>query len=66
MSSMTTAEATQLRIPIEGMTCASCVVRVERALTRLVGVEAAYTDRLDHLCQRLLNQVPISTSCRAM
>ncbi len=29
------------KLPIEGMTCASCVARVERALTALPGVEAA-------------------------
>lgn len=31
----------QLEIPIEGMTCASCVSRVERALTRAPGVADA-------------------------
>ena len=30
-----------LRLPVEGMTCASCAGRVERALNRLPGVEAA-------------------------
>ncbi len=30
-----------LSLPIEGMTCASCVARVERALGRVPGVEAA-------------------------
>jgi Cu+-exporting ATPase len=40
MSASATAAAT-LRLPIEGMTCASCVGRVERALTRMPGVEAA-------------------------
>ncbi|WP_460833675.1 heavy metal translocating P-type ATPase [Lysobacter humi (ex Lee et al. 2017)] len=30
-----------LRVPIEGMTCASCVGRVERALSKLPGVETA-------------------------
>jgi Au+-exporting ATPase len=29
-----------IRLPIEGMTCASCVRRVERALARVEGVEA--------------------------
>jgi len=32
------------KLPIEGMTCASCVARVERALTALPGVEAATVD----------------------
>ena len=30
-----------LRFPVEGMTCASCVGRVERALEKLPGIEAA-------------------------
>ena len=41
------ADATQqttgydLRLPISGMTCASCVARVERALAKVPGVRAA-------------------------
>ena len=31
----------EVTLPIEGMTCASCVRRVERALTKVPGVEAA-------------------------
>src|SRR5689334_10494791 len=31
--------ATELTLPIEGMTCASCVRRVERSLTKVPGVE---------------------------
>jgi len=30
-----------LRFPVEGMTCASCVARVEKALTRVPGVQSA-------------------------
>jgi Cu+-exporting ATPase len=33
--------ATELRLPIGGMTCASCVARVEKALARVPGVQAA-------------------------
>ena len=29
------------KLPIEGMTCASCVLRVEKALKALPGVESA-------------------------
>lgn len=31
---------TQVSLPIEGMTCASCVGRVEAALTKVEGVES--------------------------
>jgi P-type Cu+ transporter len=31
----------ELSLPIEGMTCASCVVRVEKALGKVPGVQAA-------------------------
>src|SRR5215217_3745503 len=31
----------EMTLPIEGMTCASCVRRVERALTKVPGVESA-------------------------
>lgn len=40
---MTTAsgtEAREVRLDLEGMTCASCVARIERRLNRLGGVEA--------------------------
>ena len=33
--------STQLRLPIEGMTCASCATRVERALRKVPGVSDA-------------------------
>ena len=35
------SELATITLPVEGMTCASCVSRVERALTRAVGVAAA-------------------------
>ena len=39
---MTNAEpTTELTLPIEGMTCASCVNRIERYLRKTPGVEAA-------------------------
>src|SRR6266542_3968402 len=34
-------EATDLTLPVTGMTCASCVRRVERALSKVDGVESA-------------------------
>ncbi|WP_088286248.1 heavy metal translocating P-type ATPase [Ideonella sp. A 288] len=37
----TTAPPTLSTLPIEGMTCASCVARVERALSRVPGVQRA-------------------------
>ena len=33
--------ATELQLPVGGMTCASCVARVEKALARVSGVQAA-------------------------
>ncbi|MDO4264800.1 MAG: heavy metal-associated domain-containing protein, partial [Deinococcus sp.] len=33
--------AKELRLPVEGMTCAACSGRVERALQKVPGVEAA-------------------------
>lgn len=35
------SSATRLSLPVEGMTCASCVGRVERALKEVTGVQAA-------------------------
>ena len=40
MNANSTASPT-LRLPVEGMTCASCVARVEKALTRVPGVQSA-------------------------
>ncbi|MGH3992671.1 MAG: cation transporter, partial [Pseudonocardiaceae bacterium] len=34
-------ETTQLALPVEGMTCASCAARVERKLNELEGVQAS-------------------------
>ena len=36
-----TADAAEIQLPIEGMTCASCVNRIERFLRKTEGVEAA-------------------------
>ncbi len=38
---MTTGEPRSLEIGVQGMTCASCVGRVERGLSKVAGVEAA-------------------------
>ena len=35
------ASTTEIRLPIEGMTCASCVARIERFLRQTPGVETA-------------------------
>ena len=42
------AEATQVQIPVEGMTCAACQARVQRALVRVPGVEDASVNLLAH------------------
>src|SRR5688572_2704813 len=36
----TSLNARRLELPIEGMTCAACAVRVEKALNQLEGVDA--------------------------
>ena len=38
--SVTLESPLEIRLPIEGMTCASCVLRVEKALKALPGVES--------------------------
>lgn len=38
---MNTATSKQIELPIEGMTCAACAVRIEKNLNKLPGVEAA-------------------------
>ena len=37
---MTAAAGQELRLDLEGMTCASCAARIEKRLNRLDGVEA--------------------------
>ena len=39
---------TRVQIPVEGMTCAACQVRVQRALTRVPGVADASVNLLAH------------------
>jgi Cu+-exporting ATPase len=39
---------TRVQIPVEGMTCAACQVRVQRALTRVPGVAEATVNLLAH------------------
>ena len=39
---------TQVQIPVEGMTCAACQARVQRALSRVPGVEDASVNLLAH------------------
>ena len=36
-------------LPIEGMTCASCAVRIEKRLNKLAGVEATVNLSLIHI-----------------
>jgi len=40
-TSATTGRATRISFPVEGMTCASCVNRIERYLNKVEGVETA-------------------------
>ena len=39
---------TQVQIPVEGMTCAACQVRVQKALAKVPGVEEASVNLLAH------------------
>jgi Cu+-exporting ATPase len=59
---MTAATATQLRsFPIEGMTCASCVMRVEKAIAAVPGVESASVNlATERATVRLLPGTPLS------
>ena len=41
MTTSTAAPATDITIPVQGMTCAACSARVQRALERTPGVSAA-------------------------
>ena len=41
VSNPSTSSVTRLSLPVEGMTCASCVGRVERALKEVPGVQSA-------------------------
>ncbi len=41
MNTTTSSETNAIRLPIGGMTCASCVARVEKALKAVPGVESA-------------------------
>ena len=43
------APAALLRLPIEGMTCASCAGRVDRALRAVPGVEAVVVNPITHV-----------------
>ena len=40
--------STQVQIPVEGMTCAACQARVQRALSRVPGVSDASVNLLAH------------------
>ena len=44
MPSTAVTATTRADLPIEGMTCASCVARVERALKAVPGVEEAHVN----------------------
>jgi Cu+-exporting ATPase len=63
MSASLTAAHT-LRVPIEGMTCASCVGRVERALKRLPGVEDASVNLATETAELRASALPDLASIR--
>ncbi|AMY08024.1 Cation-transporting ATPase PacS [Luteitalea pratensis] len=47
-AALTPDALTRVQIPVEGMTCAACQVRVQRALTRVPGVADASVNLLAH------------------
>ncbi len=60
----TTGGSAALSLPIEGMTCASCVARVEKALARVPGVQAASVNLATERAALQLSQ-PVSTQTLA-
>ncbi len=61
---VTDADAVRIELPVEGMTCASCVRRVERALTKATGVRAADVNYA--LGRATVTYDPAETSPRAL
>jgi Cu+-exporting ATPase len=55
----------KVRLNIEGMTCASCVGRVERALTRLDGVDAASVNLMTGTAEMTWSGTPDVNGARA-
>jgi Cu+-exporting ATPase len=64
---MTTAAAAELRLPVDGMTCASCALRVEKALRGVPGVTAASVNpATDEATIATATPVPVGTLADAV
>jgi Cu+-exporting ATPase len=55
----TTPEREPVRLDLEGMTCASCVARIERKLNKLEGVEASVNFATEQATVRCDEDVPV-------
>jgi Cu+-exporting ATPase len=55
-----TAERPEVRLELDGMTCASCAARIEKKLNRLEGVEATVNFATEQATVRCDPQVPVA------
>ena len=60
------AEPFKLNLPITGMTCASCVARVEKALKAVPGVQQASVNGATELAQLELDPAATSSAVAAV
>lgn len=66
-SSSTLPPSTEVGFAVRGMTCASCVARVERAMKRVPGVEAATVNLATERASALVREgVPVSVILEAV
>ena len=67
MSEMSeTKQAPNVRLQLEGMTCASCAARIERSLNKLDGVEATVNFATEQATIRCDEDVPVERLIEAV